>query len=941
MTKKIQRSTDDKFKPSAFMKSRRPHLFSDTELAEQAILDRSILEYHLETLTKRKQELDFEHFARKLAEKEICPNILPQTGPTGGGDSKVDSESYPVSPEISDRWYYADPKGRDAASERWAFAFTTKEQWRAKAISDIKKIADTGRPYTVAYFITSRFVKDKDRSDLEDNLTKVHGIDVRILDRTWILEKIFVNGRETLAIETLRINVPLSALPRKGPLDRSREAELEELETQIKDPHRYNGLGYQLVGDALQAALLARGLGLARPEVDGRFDRASRLAEEGGTKQQQLRCAYNKAWTYYWWYDDYGAFNKAYDAVQRLAHGSLEAADVELLQNLWGLLCHSVREGHIDAEAGQLAERTELLKGNLNRLQADYDRPSTAASARASLLLMKLVQTHADRAELKHILNDSKTLLGDVRGLVEFPAAQFIEILTEFGGSLASDDAFDEMFESLVEIARARESSTVSGRMLLRRGAQKLSGGMPYEAIRLLGRAQQDLALHESRGEMAAALGLCGSAYERVGLLWAARGSMLVGADQALKASWENGEISVQALACVRKLIWIELQLGRIPWVIALIDTFRVVSGAAEKEEARQKSLKEAWMNLDGALGFLILKTPLLELKQLSALPHMLNTLQLGMARMALLYVLGYEDRLRAEGYIPENQNAEAVKEFFTAWYRQPGLQDLPNPELLNTQAIELHSALMGCDITVTVSNENASLFLAEAVLAGLEGLLATSLDAPLMPLTPRILIKFVARNFLDVPFEFEVLPGPSTVIEVRHRRDEQLFDNSEDTKRKLLNLIRSVTAYVAAPAGDGKEFVETLIGKERSIGRALLASSTDTVIYNILGDKPKIRMSDWKSDGGEVYPLRRSAAWNYEISENRAATAKTVRPTPGTGEPPAGLFDVEQIKHRDRKVVSLVNVDLWNKARWVGYGIYHLPGSEGTTLTTAFVRRS
>ena len=593
----------------------------------------------------------------------------------------------------------------------------------------------------------------------------------------------------------------------------------------------------------------------------------------------------------------------------------------ELLQNLWGLLCHSVREGHIDAEAGQLAERTELLKGNLNRLQADYDRPSTAASARASLLLMKLVQTHADRVELKHILNDFKTLLGDVRGLVEFPAAQFIEILTEFGGSLASDDAFDEMFESLVEIARARESSTVSGRMLLRRGAQKLRGGMPYEAIRLLGRAQQDLALHESRGEMAAALGLCGAAYERVGLLWAARGSMLVGADQALKASWENGEISVQALACVRKLIWIELQLGRIPWVIALIDTFRVVSGAAEKEEARQKSLKEAWMNLDGALGFLILKTPVLELKQLSALPHMLNTLQLGMARMALLYVLGYEDRLRAEGYIPENQNAEAVKEFFTAWYRQPGLQDLPNPELLNTQAIELHSALMGCDITVTVSNENASLFLAEAVLAGLEGLLATSLDAPLMPLTPRILIKFVARDFLDVPFEFEVLPGPSTVIEVRHRRDEQLFDNSEDTKRKLLNLIRTVTAYVAAPAGDGKEFVETLIGKERSIGRALLASSTETVIYNILGDKPKIRMSDWKSDGGEVYPLRRSAAWNDEISENRAATAKTVRPTPGTGEPPAGLFDVEQIKHRDRKVVSLVNVDLWNKARWVGTG--------------------
>ena len=377
----------------------------------------------------------------------------------------------------------------------------------------------------------------------------------------------------------------------------------------------------------------------------------------------------------------------------------------------------------------------------------------------------------------------------------------------------------------------------------------------------------------------------------------------------------------IQALACLRKLIWIELQLGRVPWVIALIDTFLALSGAAKKDEERQKSLEEEWMHIDGALGFLILKTPLLELKRLSALPHVLNTLQLKMAEMALLYVLGYEDRLRSEGYIPEDQNAEAVKEFFKAWYRQPGLRDLPDPELLDTQAVELHSAVMGCDISVTVSNENPSLFLAEAVLAGLEGFLATSLDAPLMPLTPRLQIKFVARDFLDVPFEFEVLSGPNTVIEVRHRRGEQLFDNSEDTKDKQVELISTVTAYIAAPPGDGREFFETLIGKERSVGRALLASNTTTAIYNILGDKPKIRVTDWKSDDGEVFPLKRSKAWNYEISELRAVVAGTVRPTPGTGEVSAELFDVEQIKHRDRKVVSLVNVNLWNKARWVGTG--------------------
>ena len=64
-------------------------------------MDRAAFDYFLESLTSRKQELDFERFARKLAEEEICPNLIPQTGPSGGGDSKVDSETYPVSEEVA------------------------------------------------------------------------------------------------------------------------------------------------------------------------------------------------------------------------------------------------------------------------------------------------------------------------------------------------------------------------------------------------------------------------------------------------------------------------------------------------------------------------------------------------------------------------------------------------------------------------------------------------------------------------------------------------------------------------------------------------------------------------------------------------------------------------------------------------------------------------
>src|SRR5438552_721600 len=91
--------------PRQFLKARRPEKFSDSVAEEVPALDRPMLEYHLDTLTNRNQETEFERFARRIAEREICPNLLPHTGPTGGGDSKVDSETYPVADALSLVWY--------------------------------------------------------------------------------------------------------------------------------------------------------------------------------------------------------------------------------------------------------------------------------------------------------------------------------------------------------------------------------------------------------------------------------------------------------------------------------------------------------------------------------------------------------------------------------------------------------------------------------------------------------------------------------------------------------------------------------------------------------------------------------------------------------------------------------------------------------------------
>src|SRR5205085_11335204 len=101
------------------------------------------------------------------------------------------------------RWY--EGVARSADRERWAFAFSAKKKWRPKIQSDVENIVNTGRGYKLIYFIANQFVRDKVRAAVEDELKDKHGVDVRILDRSWITECVYEHGRLEIAVESLSL----------------------------------------------------------------------------------------------------------------------------------------------------------------------------------------------------------------------------------------------------------------------------------------------------------------------------------------------------------------------------------------------------------------------------------------------------------------------------------------------------------------------------------------------------------------------------------------------------------------------------------------------------------------------------------------------------------------------------------------------------------------
>lgn len=491
----IDASIVEKISPSQFMRNLRPEYYSDTEDRVAYLLDATTLEYHLDSITQRNQTHGFEIFCRKLCERTICPNLRAHTGPDGGGDSKADTETYPVAEEIAALFYVGEEK---SARERWAFAFSAKKTWSTKVRNDVKGIVATGRDYKRIIFVTSRFARDKDRARIEDELSKQYGIPVTIHDRSWIVKEIIENDRKDIAYNYLKIGEAKNDPLRLGPKDYSREQQLSEIEKSIEDPEAFKGIEQQRVTEALIAAKLSRNMERPRTETDGRFLRAIRLADADGTYRQKLEAKYEHIWTAFWWFDDFQFLKDSYESFEPLVLKSDYAINLEFLCNLLQLFVNLVIHGHMSRDECKLNERTSRLKETLEQISADKERPNNALEAQTSLLIIRMNQVMLDKTydELANVWNDFSAVLEKASGLGEFKADRLVQMVEIAGQIAGNDPAYNDLIEKTAEFVSNRKSEAEGALILLKR-AQKLDFDDNFDIIRLLGKAAIGLTKKE------------------------------------------------------------------------------------------------------------------------------------------------------------------------------------------------------------------------------------------------------------------------------------------------------------------------------------------------------------------------------------------------------------------------------------------------------------
>lgn len=900
--------------PKEFLKSRRPERFSDSFETTRPEVDRSLLEYHLDTLTSRSQETAFERFARRLAEREVCPNLRPQTGPTGGGDSKADAETFPVAAAISAAWYVG--SGDRGGKERWAFAFSAKQGWTGKVRSDVKGLVGTGRRYDRIFFITSRFARDQTRAAVEDELVKAHGIPVAILDRNWILDRVFTGRHQDLAVEELGVS-GLRRDQTMGPRDLERARELEKVEARIKASLADGRRGPALVDDALRAADLARMMERPRVDVDGRYDRACRLADEAGIEHQRVLSRYEKAWTAYYWFEDVGALSTMYGEVERLALPSRNIYDAELLSNLWTTLRGACLLDLTKPAAVDLEPRRKRLADRLHDFLADPDRPSAALQARTLLLFSDHLA--GETPDFQRFFAAARSIIEESDGLVGFPLEPLVEIVRSFGEFADEDSGYDDLLEVIAERVSTRSSGISAARLLVERGVQHVAAGRPAEAIPPVGRALGLLATHESRHHLSRALFVLGHAYEGMDLLWAARGITLSAASFATDELWVYGSMTNAQILCARRLKMIELRLGRLPQLLAwhrVEGLHRVASGRHELDDDEVKDL----VLFDAALGIQMLRADLTALKQMTLLPDLLEQMSLDVSAAALRFALGHEG-----GFPDKLTDGRPPGEFAKMMLRQPAVQQLRSVvDVGASPRATYESQLLGCRVVVDTDRAEHCVAVAEAMLASLEGLLAVGFRDG-----------FVAREpVLRVSVDVADLAGPllshSIVsFEGRHALQvasrpfnpwEQPRAESVELSAELFKVAAHLVAYGFMPR-DMKEVEEAWFGKDQSFERAFRFTAAFGALSNTLGSREAYaeRIDEWAHSEAREYPLLREVRWDSGGASNEAPLDEG-----GAGDASDPEVDVEKMRrdfqrvpHSQVKNLSVIRGQLWDAAGW------------------------
>lgn len=902
--------------PKQFLKNRRPEQFSSSEEIVTDQLDRVHFEYYLSSLNSKSKELEFETFVKEICQKTICPNLLKQTGPVAGGDGKTDTQTFPVSEQNKLLWYVG--INSDANNDRWAFAISTQKTWKPKCKKDVEKIVETNRDYTKVFCITNQLAKADQRSKLEDELSSQYGIQVCILDLSWLLDETYKNKLEHVAVDTLRIPTNFKREISFSAEDYSKKQRFEKLETQLNKEVNLDEINHEQVDTFLEVADLSKQLENPASQTQGLYDRAVKIAQRFGTTNQIFQAYYNYARASYYWHEDFATFElnfkSAYETISESSNAILWADFVTLLVIQ---ISHRYRDKYKDKDKEQNACTVDDIETNtiikLNEIIKDKSRPSNALQAEIALTQLQLVQNFGNKDKMEDIFKRIQEVCQQGEYLIGFPFENIYGFIDDLDDIFHDYPNYQALQDSLTAQSIKRNGDLKTSKISLERGVRQAELGNYYRAIKLIGKTLLGLNKEEALEEMIYANIILSSVYSQVDLHWAARSSLLRSASMLTDYWYKHRIILPATIGVFSSLVREELLIGRIAQAITWLELALIFSQQSHSENIDNSKVQD----FDACIAHLLLNCNIDSVREFEFLIDDFDGLGLVASEIALLYALGYEPRIKD---ILKQEVDKEIHDYMLLMrdcdIGHPNSTVLPMIAKYNNHSVKI----LGCEVIVSFPNKTPFIELVESIISSLECFLATALIDNIIAKIPIISIDISSfedpENLISHEYTvndrgsvFEILCHPFTW--------KELNQNSRH------GLVEWFMFFVADFIDKGflvknsKATLEKLIKEDQIFARSMMFETCFGAIYNILGKNSHDDLLE-KLTQGTHYPLLRKIPWDINDSKEIIINSESIKIGNSEHMP---FFDVEKHTHKDIAMTTLIRPELWDAAGWQGVG--------------------
>lgn len=858
--------------PRACYRKMRPECFSDSYKTHK--LSRELFGFELSKLSTDMKQDEFEHFACRVISRLVTPNIIPPTGPNGGGDGKVDFETYVVDDDISCKWYIA---GGCRENQRWAFAVSCKEKWEDKIKSDIENAKSTGKHFDRFFFCTNQHVSSQKRLKIYSKFKEQYSIETTILDFDWFVKAVFDEGCYQIAIESLNLSRDLDEVVEKGPLDTKRSTELKQIEERIINHVNQKGFDTEYVADLIRAAILARELELPWTEIVGRFYRAIREAEKHGMTQQLFEAHYQLGWTEFYWHEDPMAMYEQYVVLKGMLQIEVNPSRIERAMNLLRLLntaCNVglVSENDVDIEK----ENTEWN----DLCQTIIDSPKHSATAHYITIQQiesQLLNAIAEGKPIDDLLKELKDSLEGSLQYIDIDIEEYNSMIETISPYIGENTFFEDLVDRVAEIVREKKGDAYFAQVHYKRGAENIQKDQYVAAIKHLG---QSIAGFQQASTMEYLIRACWDlayAFEKVDLLQASNVFLVRALSMLYHVASVQGQLTNRIVGVLSALSRVALRQGDLNGFLNRYAPILSLMEAAPN--IRDMQCYQEICNLDVTLSCLIHRSNGAGLP--AQMPDVLKRFGLQASSDMLLYKWGNEE-ICSDLYRDIKGVSNEWENHWTSLL--PEDYFLYPLNVYNKDKIEIKTTVKGCAIVGECSNDFKTRNYTALLLALVESYFATAELEDVSFITPHI--HLTVQNKDGAKTNLEALKKSYEYrITVDWNQAEQ-----EEIDEMAVNFLSHVLTRNAIHQNE-EEFLKKKEQQEK-IGERL------SVMTNFLQD----------ADNSQVYPYVPTLLdWvNGEDKEYAIKSDDTI------------IVKEEARGHQANSIITnVIDIPLWEKADW------------------------